>query len=202
LLRAELEAVRDQGVHVAQIDEPHLSGFCDPRARKEFDDPDTDMDFLVECVNDVVQGVEGITIALHICHFNRGRGGWVNEGGYEPILPALRRLKVHQFTLEFSIPAAGDVQVLRALPEDRMVALGCVDCRSANVDAPEAIAARVERAMRFVDKERILLAPDCGFAPGMAMAQAVPLDEAYTKLKNEAKAAQILRERHGGMGGG
>ena len=194
-LRAELEAVRDTGIDVAQIDEPHLSGFCDPVARKDFDDPDTDLDFLVECLNDVVRGVEGITIALHVCHFNRGRQGWTNEGGYEPIIPALKKLEVNQFTLEFSIPAAGDMQVLKELPEEREIALGCVDCRSAHIDTPEEIVARVEKAMQFVDKERISLAPDCGFAPGLS--SSIPLDEAYVKLKNEAEAAIIIRERYG-----
>ena len=194
-LRAELEAVRDAGVEVAQIDEPHLSDFCDPVARRKFDDPDRDLDFLVQCVNDVVQGVQGIQVALHVCRFNRGRGGWRNDGSYEPIMPALKKLDVDQLTLEFSIPAAGDMQVLRELPEDRQVALGCVDCRSADIDTPEEIAARVETAMQFVSKERISLAPDCGFAPGFT--STIPLDEAYLKLKNEVKASQILRERHG-----
>ena len=194
-LRAELEAVRDAGVEVAQIDEPYLSGFCDPRALDEFDDPDTDLDFLVECLNGVVQGVTGITIAVHVCRFNRGRKGWTNEGGYEPILPALNRLQVQQLTLEYSIPVAGDMRVLRDLDGDKQLALGCVDCRSAKVDTPEEIAARVERAMEFVPKERLLLAPDCGFAP--AMGGLIPLDEAYVKLKNDAKAAEILRQRHG-----
>jgi 5-methyltetrahydropteroyltriglutamate--homocysteine methyltransferase len=194
-LRTELEAVRDAGIDVAQIDEPHLSGFCDPKARQEFDDPDTDLDFLVDCLNQVVQGIEGITVALHICHFNRGRLGWVNEGGYEPIIPALRKLDVDQYTLEFSIPASGDVDVLKGLPEDRGVALGCVDCRSANIDTPEEIAGRVERALQYIPKERILLAPDCGFAPGIR--GSIPLDESYVKLKNEVKAAEILRERYG-----
>ena len=194
ILRAELEAVRDTGVDVIQIDEPHLSGFCDPVERKKFDDPDTDLDFLVECLNDMVQGVEGATIALHICRFNRGRLGTTNEGGYEPIVPALRKLKVDEFTLEFAIPQAGDMRVLSQLPEDKRVALGCVDCRSAKIDTPAEIVARVERAMQFLPKERISLAPDCGFSPGGAMN--IPLDEAYTKLKNEVEAAQILRERY------
>lgn len=196
-LRAELEAVRDVGVDIAQIDEPHLSGFLDPKARREFDDPDTDLDFLVECINDIVGGVTGITIALHICRFNTGRRGtgWVNEGGYDPIIPALKRLNVDQYTLEFSIPVTGDIQVLKELPDDRQVALGCVNCRSAKVDTPEEIVERVERAMQYHPKERLLLAPDCGFAPGLT--STIPLDEAYSKLQNEVRAAEILRERHG-----
>ena len=70
-----------------------------------------------------------------------------------------------------------------------------MDCRSANIDTPEEIASRVERAMEFHPKENLLLAPDCGFAPGLR--STIPLDEAYIKLKNEARAAEILRERHG-----
>ena len=196
-LRAELLAVRDAGADVVQIDEPHLSDFCDPRARQEYDDPDSDLDFLVECLNDLVRGVTGITIAIHVCHFNTGRSGagWVNEGGYAPVIPALKALEVQQYTLEFSVPAAGDLQVLKEIPDDRYVAVGCVDCRSAEIDSPAQIAERIERAMLYHPKERILLAPDCGFAPHAL--SPIPLGEAYVKLKHEAQAAQLLRERHG-----
>ena len=194
-LRAELEAVRDVGVDVAQIDEPHISGFLDPNARRLFDDPETDIDFLVDCLNQVVQGVDGVRIALHVCRFNRAREGWRNEGGYQPVLPALKAIDVHEYTLEYSIPVAGDYAVLAELPEDRRIALGCVDCRSAHIDTPDEIAGRVERAMSYVDKERLLLTPDCGFAPGMG--SPIPLDEPYLKLKNEVKAAEMLRERYG-----
>ena len=194
-LRAELEAVRDVGVEVAQIDEPHISGFLDPNARRLVDDPETDMDFLVDCLNQMVQGVDGVRTALHVCRFNRAREGWRNEGGYGPVLPALKAIDVHEYTLEYSIPVAGDYDVLAELPEDRGIALGCVDCRGAHIDTPEEIAGRVERAMRYVDKERLLLTPDCGFAPGMG--SPIPLDEPYLKLKNEVRAAEMLRERYG-----
>jgi 5-methyltetrahydropteroyltriglutamate--homocysteine methyltransferase len=63
------------------------------------------------------------------------------------------------------------------------------------VDPPETIVARVESALEHVAKERLVLAPDCGFAPGNAAD--IPVDEAYAKLKNMAIAARMLRERHG-----
>ena len=53
--------------------------------------------------------------------------------------------------------------------------------------------------MQFLSKERISLAPDCGFAPGFP--STIPLDEAYVKLKNEVKAAQILGIQSDGCGG-
>jgi 5-methyltetrahydropteroyltriglutamate--homocysteine methyltransferase len=67
--------------------------------------------------------------------------------------------------------------------------------RGEQVDTPEEIAARVEPALAYLPPERVLLNPDCGFAPGSAFD--IPLDEAYLKLKHEAEAARLLRGRHG-----
>jgi 5-methyltetrahydropteroyltriglutamate--homocysteine methyltransferase len=85
--------------------------------------------------------------------------------------------------------------VLRELPDDRLIGLGCVDCRGDKIDSPEVIAARVEQALRHVDRGRVWLNPDCGFAPGSAAD--IPIDEAYDKLRAEAAAARMLRERFG-----
>jgi len=38
------------------------------------------------------------------------------------------------------------------------------------------------------------LNPDCGFAPGKS--SEIPLDEAYLKLRNEAEASRILRDKY------
>jgi 5-methyltetrahydropteroyltriglutamate--homocysteine methyltransferase len=107
----------------------------------------------------------------------------------------LRRLQVDQLMMEFTIPAAGDTRCLSDLPERFKIGLGCVDCRGEVIDSPQVIAERVERAMQHVAKERIILAPDCGFAPGNAAD--IPVDEAYAKLRNMAEAARRLREKHG-----
>ena len=153
------------------------------------------MDLCVDLLNQIISGVDGIQIAIHLCRRNKGRDGWIGEGGYEPILPYLKRLKVDQYLMEFTIPVAGDLAVLKEIPEDKTVGLGCVDCRGEHIDTPEEIVARVENALRHLSPERITLNPDCGFAPGSAAE--IPIDEAYQKLKNEARAAEILRERYG-----
>jgi 5-methyltetrahydropteroyltriglutamate--homocysteine methyltransferase len=139
--------------------------------------------------------VEGVTLAVHLCRRNWGRRGWGAAGGYEPILPHIRRLKVQQLLLEFTIPVAGDVAVLRQLPEDVKVGLGCVDVRFPEIDTPEQIAGRVEKALGHVAPARLSLNPDCGFAPGKD--HDTPLEEAYAKLKNLALAARRLREKTG-----
>ena len=82
------------GVTVAQFDDPHLCLLADPRVRAELADPDAEAELCVDLLNEIVDGVDGILTAVHLCRRNKARGGWVGEGGYDPIVPALRRLEV------------------------------------------------------------------------------------------------------------
>jgi len=110
------------------------------------------------------------------------------------IIETMKKINVDQYVMEFSIPAAGDVAILKELPDDKLIGLGCVDCRFETIDTADQIVARVEEAIKYVEPERISLNPDCGFAPGLKVK--IPLDEAYLKLKNEAEAARRLRDKY------
>ena len=196
ILRRELELIRDAGAHIAQVDDPHLCLFVDPDVRAQYSDPDAAAAFAVDMVNEVVGGVSGIKIAVHLCRRAgaRVRGEHAHGGGYGPILQHLNRLKVHHLTMEFTSPQAGDMAVFKELREDFEIGLGCVDVTPGKIDSAETIAARVRQALKFLAPERVTLNPDCGFAPGSGAI--VNLDEAYRKLCNEAEAAQRLREEH------
>jgi 5-methyltetrahydropteroyltriglutamate--homocysteine methyltransferase len=192
VLRRELLAIRDAGVDIIQLDEPHLCVLVDPEQRARFADPQREMDNAVTWINQIVEGVSGVTLAVHLCRRNWGRRGWGAAGGYEAILEPIRRLKVDLLLLEFSIPVAGDLAVLRDMPSNVKVGLGCVDVRFPEIEPPEKIAERVKKALEHVPAERLLLNPDCGFAPGKD--HEIPLEEAYLKLKNLGEAARRLRE--------
>jgi 5-methyltetrahydropteroyltriglutamate--homocysteine methyltransferase len=195
ILRDELVRLRDAGVHTVQLDDPHLCLFVDPAVRRTFADPDREAMHCVELINRVVSGLEGVTTAVHLCRRNKGRKGWVGEGSYDAIMEPLGRLEVDQLMMEFTIPAAGDTRCLTDLPERFRIGLGCVDCRGEIIDSPEVIVSRVEQALHYVAKERIVLAPDCGFAPGNAAD--IPVDEAYAKLRNMCVAVRQLRDKYG-----
>lgn len=195
VLRQELLAIRDVGVDVVQLDEPHLCVLVDPEQRARFADPDAEMRRAVDWINQIIGGVQGVTRAVHLCRRNWGRRGWGAAGGYEAILPHVKRLQADQLMMEFSIPVAGDVAILRELPPQVRIGLGCVDVRFPEIDTPDQIVERVQKALEHVPAERITLNPDCGFAPGKT--HDIPLEEAYAKLKNEALAARKLRELHG-----
>jgi 5-methyltetrahydropteroyltriglutamate--homocysteine methyltransferase len=195
ILRAQVIALAEAGVETVQIDDPHLCLFVDKDVRAKFQDADAEAMHCVSLINRVFEGVKGVTKGVHLCRRNKGRKGWIGEGSYDAIMPALKALDVDQLMMEFTIPAAGDTRCLRELPESVNIGLGCVDCRGEVVDEPSVIVARVEQAMEHVDKRRSTLAPDCGFAPGHAAD--IPVDEAFAKLQNMVLAADILRAKHG-----
>src|SRR5438552_3237470 len=95
LLRRELELVRDSGGDIAQIDDPHLCLFVDPAVRAQYADPDAAAGFAVEMINELVSGISGIKLAVHLCRRAgaRARGEQAHAGGYGPIISHLNRLK-------------------------------------------------------------------------------------------------------------
>ena len=75
---------------------------------------------------------------------------------------------------------------------------------NAKVQPPPEERARLVAALKAVlnkvdpkaplDPGRVTLNPDCGFAPGSAAV--VDIDEVYTKLRHEAAASRILRQKY------
>jgi 5-methyltetrahydropteroyltriglutamate--homocysteine methyltransferase len=196
ILRREVELLRDEGVSIVQVDDPHLCLFVDQHVRSQYDDAERASDFAVDMDNQVVDGVKGVKLAVHLCRRAgaRARGEADHQGGYDPILNQLSRLKVDHITMEFTSPGAGDMSVFKRLPGNVEIGLGCVSCQPGQIDSVETIVSRVETALKHVAPERITLNPDCGFAPGSAAE--VSLDEVYTKLKNEVSAAHRLRQKY------
>jgi 5-methyltetrahydropteroyltriglutamate--homocysteine methyltransferase len=195
-LRAEIALLQDMGVEIVQIDDPHLCLFVDPDVRRKYDNPDRAADFAVEMINETVRGFDGIKFAVHLCRRAgaRVRGEKHHAGTYGPILEQLNRLKVQHLTMEFTAAGADDLESLGRLREDFELGLGVVDVTPGAPEAAPIIAARVERALSRIDKTRITLNPDCGFAPGSAAK--VDTDEVYLKLKAEAEAARMLRAKY------
>lgn len=195
-LRAEIALLQDLGVEIVQIDDPHLCLFVDPDVRRSYEDPDRAADFAVEMINATVKGFDKIKFAVHLCRRAgaRVRGEKHHAGTYGPILKQLNNLQVPHLTMEFTAAGADDLESLGRLREDFELGLGVVDVTPGAPEAAALIASRVERALTRIDKKRITLNPDCGFAPGSAAK--VDTDEVYLKLKAEAEAARMLRAKH------
>ncbi|MEO1994640.1 MAG: hypothetical protein ABGZ17_05135, partial [Planctomycetaceae bacterium] len=119
ILRQEIKCLRDEGVSIVQIDDPHLCLFVDERIRAGYANPDQAAEFATDMDNQVIDGIDGIKLAVHLCRRAgaRARGESAHTGSYDPILAQLARLKVDHITMEFTNPGSGDMSVFQALPE-------------------------------------------------------------------------------------
>lgn len=129
-------------------------------------------------------------------------------GDYTPLLPALTRMRVRQFVLEYATPRAGDIGVVGgalsgSVPDTeeagglpREIGLGVVNPRTTEAETPEFIIAKAEEALKHYRPEQVFLNTDCGF--GCFANRCVNVEEvAAAKLRSIVAAARTLRERHG-----
>lgn len=175
VLREEAHFLLASGAALVQFDEPVLTevvlgGRRDGRtfmcgALSERLEPGPELDFAVSLLNEVVRGLPRERLGLHVC-----RGNWTPDesaaltGGYEPLVDVLERVDVGVLFLELATPRAGDMEVLRALSEDRRIGVGVVNPKTADVEQTEVVQQRISRAINLFGRERVLLTPDCGFA--------------------------------------
>ena len=105
-LRREIELIRDIGIDIVQIDDPHCA--CSRSlGRSDYEDPDRAADFAVEMTNGAGRGFTESSSPFHLLPARRGgvRGEKPTAGTYGPILPQLNRRNVQHMTMEFT--AAG-----------------------------------------------------------------------------------------------
>ncbi len=206
ILRDELLALAAAGAEVVQFDEPVLTElvFAGKSSTRTFmcaalaasASPETELDFAVDLINRVVEGVNGPITALHVC-----RGNWSQKenvllaGSYEPLVPYFARMKVKQFVLEYATPRAGSVQALRGLPDGTLIGFGAVNPRTEEVEHPAGIAGHVEELVGVVDPDRLHLNPDCGFGT-FADRPVATTATAFQKLCSLSQAATILRRKY------
>ncbi|HUL64203.1 MAG TPA: uroporphyrinogen decarboxylase family protein [Burkholderiaceae bacterium] len=168
------EEIRDlfaAGADVVQIDEPYM------QAR-----PEKARQYGLAALNRALEGIAGTT-AVHICF---GYAAIIHQrpSGYS-FLPELAGCACKQVSIE-TAQSKLDCSVLAQLP-DKQIMVGCIDLADMTVETPEQVAARIRRALPYVDKERVILAPDCGM-------KYLPREVATGKLAAMVAAATILRE--------
>jgi 5-methyltetrahydropteroyltriglutamate--homocysteine methyltransferase len=207
VLREELASLLAAGVALVQFDEPVLSevvfsGSVSKRsfmcgALSEKNETPAELGFAQELINAVVAGFPRERIALHMC-----RGNWTPDegaalsGDYTPLIQTLSGLKVGSLLLELCTPRAGEMEILRAIPDDVRIGVGICNQKHAHIESLDEILSKGERAIQLFGKERVLFTPDCGFAT-FADNPLASEQIAEKKLNIIAAASTILRQRHG-----
>src|SRR5438067_2466979 len=175
LAEAVNEEIRDlfaAGADVVQIDEPYLQARSEKAAR-----------FAIPAINRALEGIKGTT-ALHTC-FGYAHIVHSRPDGY-PYFAELAAAAVDQISLE-SAQQNVDLSILGTVPEKRFQ-VGVIDLADQSpVENVETVASRIRSALRYVDPERLIVAPDCGM-------KCLPRDKAFGKLSVLAEAAARVRD--------
>ena len=175
VLREEVAELLEAGAALVQLDEPVLTEVvhAGPSAGRTFmcgalsekREVQAELEFARDLINAVVKGTPKERTALHVC-----RGNWTPDesaaltGDYRPLTLLFRNLDVGHFFLELCTPRAGEMEVLRALPDDRRIGVGVVNQKVPQVESVDEILARARKAVDLFGRDRVLFHPDCGFA--------------------------------------
>ncbi|MBX3513664.1 MAG: methionine synthase [Xanthobacteraceae bacterium] len=182
LLNQEARALEADGVDVIQFDEPAFNVYMDEVTQ-----------WGIDALHIAAEGLE-CTTAVHICYGYgiEANNNWKNTLGdewrqYQDIFPALAKSKIRQVSLEArnsKVPVE-----LIGLLEGKDILIGAIDVASDQIEMPEEVCAVIEQAMRYVPKDRIFPATNCGMAP-------MKREIAFAKLAALSKGAALARERY------
>ncbi len=180
LALALADAVRDEvvdlfaeGIDIVQLDEPWMQRF-----------PDDARAYGVEVINRALEGVSG-TVALHICF---GYAATVStKPSHYTFLAELEDTPLDHVSIEAAQPRL-DVSSLAGILPSKRIAVGVLDLSDPEVESPETVAERVTRVLQAIERERLMVAPDCGM-------KFLPRETALGKLRALALGTEIVRQR-------
>ena len=192
---AEFRALHEAGCRYVQLDETSIVKLGDPRIQRALaargDDWKELLEVYTDAMNAIVDGApKDMHVAMHLCRGNQA-GHWQAEGGYDPVAERLfRKVRVNTYFLEYDSPRAGSFEPLKALADDKIVVLGVVSTKVADLESPGFVRNRLAEAAKFVPLERLCLSPQCGFASSVT-GNPLTMDDQKAKL---ARVVEIARE--------
>ncbi|NAW62059.1 methionine synthase [Vibrio sp. V31_P5A7T61] len=179
ILNEEAKELEAAGVDIIQFDEPAFNVF--------FDEVN---DWGIEALERAIDGLKCET-AVHICYGYgiKANTDWKKTLGsewrqYEEVFPKLQQSNIDIISLECHnshVPME-----LLELVRGKKVMVGAIDVATNSIETPEAVAATLRNALKYVDADKLYPCTNCGMAP---LSRAV----ARAKLHSLSAGAEIVR---------
>jgi methionine synthase II (cobalamin-independent) len=171
VVRIEREMIRsliDAGCRYVQIDAPSYTAYVDGPSLQEMrergEDPMKNLTRSIQADNEILRLFDGATFGIHLCRGNQ-RSMWHREGSYDAIAEKLfNELRHDRFLLEYDSPRAGTFEPLRFVPKGKIVVLGLVSTKVADIETVDDLKRRIDSACKYIPLEQLALSPQCGFA--------------------------------------
>lgn len=179
ILNEEAKELEAAGVDIIQFDEPAFNVF--------FDEVN---DWGIEALERAIEGLKCET-AVHICYGYgiKANTDWKKTLGsewrqYEEVFPKLQKSNIDIISLECHnshVPME-----LLELVRGKKVMVGAIDVATNSIETPEAVAATLREALKYVDADKLYPCTNCGMAP-------LPREVAREKLSALSAGAEIVR---------
>jgi len=184
--------VRDQVPYI-QLDSLRYTDLIDEQRRQKWQSIGFErvLDETIAADNAVLGRARraGITRGVHMCRGNH-RSAWAGTGGYDFVAERLfSELDTDRFLLEFDDERSGGFEPLRFVPKGKVVVLGLVTSKTAELESIEMLRRRIDQAAKYVPLESLALSPQCGFA-STHLGNLLSIDDQARKLELVAQTAR------------
>jgi len=151
IVNTELKALVEAGADFIQIDEPNFAmhGRADPA-------------LLVEAFNEAVRGVKA-KLALHVCFGNLNGRPFAAPRSYERLFPHILKAKCSQLVFEFASREMSEIDLYSRFNTDKELGVGVIDVKAFRPESAEDVAARLRKALQYIEPDKLIVNPDCGF---------------------------------------
>ncbi len=177
-LNYEIRALAETGCKIIQVDEPLFARNVN-RA----------LDFGIECLDRCFDGVpDNVTRVMHMCcgypdKLDATDYHKADPDCYFELARALDNCSVDQISIE-DAHRHNDLRLLEQFSKSTVI-FGAVTIAQSEIESVEIISGRLRDALRHIDRDRLIVAPDCGLAM-------LGRELAMTKLRNMCRAAQSV----------
>ncbi|HEX4035398.1 MAG TPA: cobalamin-independent methionine synthase II family protein [Solirubrobacteraceae bacterium] len=194
IIASEARALVELGCGYIQIDAPELATLVDPAQRHYYEGvgvpPQRMLTEGVELLNQMVAGIDAQR-GIHLCRGNNA-GKWMSEGGYDEISKQVfaRAGNFDVLLLEYDdLEREGGFEPLADVPDEKIVVLGLVSTKHAELEPADELVAKVKTAGRFHPTEQMALSTQCGFA-SVLEGNPVPWESQEAKLRLVTEVAE------------
>ena len=186
--RGMIKDVVAAGCRYVQLDFPVYPFLCDRdwRARMERDGYDwkETLELATWADREIIRDLpKRVRTGIHVCRGNN-QSRYVAEGALDPVAEALFSLPYDSFLIEWEDKARmGDYSALRYVPPgESVVVLGIVCSKTSTMETERDLLRELDRAASHLDKARLALSPQCGFASTLK-GNLVSEDDQWRKLE-------------------
>jgi 5-methyltetrahydropteroyltriglutamate--homocysteine methyltransferase len=159
-MNQELRKLADAGCKVIQVEEPMIHFVAHTASDDEY------IDFLVDCLNHELEGLDGVEVWVHTCWGNPNMQKVMEQTSYARCVETyLERVNADVWTLEMKDRNFEDLELFKPYRGrlSKKIAIGVISHRQLQVETAEEVAADARRALQHIDPENLILSTDCGF---------------------------------------